>query len=281
MQTKQRKFYQQPLVWAGCVTAGIVLVLVILLLANRAEPSPAAETTQPTQQTEQTGAPLLPENPYGPQDFAFEGNYLTCTAGKSVPGIDVSEWQEPIDWQLVKASGVEFVMIRVGWRGSELGLLSADTCAQSHYAGAKAAGLKVGGYFFSQAVSVEEALEEAAFALQQMASWELDMPMVFDWEYIDGQSRTANVSAETLTDAAKAFCGEIAQAGYRPMVYFNEHLVNDFLYLEELTDYGFWRAQYREGLQYPYRVDLWQYSSTGTVPGIAGNVDLNLYFTYD
>lgn len=285
MKTELREIYKLPLFWAICITAVLVLLFVILLVADPAQPAPqpepAQETTQPPASVQEVTHPPIPENPYGPLDFVQEGNYLTCTAGQSALGIDVSEWQEQVDWELVKATGVEFVMIRVGWRGSEQGVLAADTCAQKHYEGAKAAGLKVGGYFFSQAISVQEAVEEAEFALQLMDGWELDMPMVYDWEYIDDQSRTANVSARTLTDATKAFCSTVARAGYEPMVYFNEVQAIEQLYLEELTDYQFWLAQYRNMLLYPHKIHMWQYSCTGTMPGIKGDVDLNLYFTYD
>lgn len=285
MDTQMREIYKMPLFWAICVTATVVLLFVILLLADpiKPVPEPAASTAAATtgESTAEATLPPPPENPYSLFDFAPDGEYITCTAGVSTLGIDVSEWQSEVDWQAVKAAGIEFVMIRVGWRGSEQGVLSADTCAQSHYEGAKAAGLKVGGYFFSQSVSVAEAVEEAEFALQLMDGWELDMPMVYDWEYIDDQSRTANVSQRTLTDATKAFCDAMVQAGYTPMVYFNENQAHQRLYLAELTDYGFWLAQYRNAMNYPYKVDMWQFSCTGSVPGIEGDVDLNLYFTYD
>ena len=284
MDTETREIYKTPLFWAACVTALVVIAFLILLVADRpvkTQPEPTATTVQtqpPT--TEEPTLPPPPANPYTLFDFALEGDYITCTAGESVLGIDVSEWQAQVDWDAVKAAGMEFVMIRVGWRGSEQGILAADTCAQRHYQGAKAAGLKVGAYFFSQSISPQEAEEEAVFALQQMEGWQLDMPVVYDWEYIDETSRTARVDARTLTDATKAFCDTVAAAGYSPMVYFNEIQAEQRMYLEELTDYGFWLAQYKDRMHYPYKVDLWQYTCTGRVPGIDGDVDINLYFPY-
>ena len=284
MKTKPQNPYILPLLLAIVVAVMLIGLLIFLLVADpgRANRPAPTETTQTT--TEATQAPTLPSpaaNPYTMFDFAYDEHYLTCTAGISTVGIDVSEWQSEVDWEAVKNSGVEFVMIRVGWRGSERGVLTADTLAQSHYEGAKAAGLKVGAYFFAQAISVEEAKEEAAFALSLMEGWELDMPMVYDWEYIDERSRTAWVSARTLTDATKAFCEAVEAAGYSPMIYFSESQASHRLFLEELTDYQFWLALYLDGLDYPYRVDMWQYTCTGSVPGITGDVDINLHFTYE
>ena len=222
----------------------------------------------------------LPEaNPYGPEDFTVnEQGFMTCLAGESVIGIDVSVYQQSIDWEQVRAAGVAFVFIRVGGRGyGEEGRLYTDSRAQEHYAGAKAAGLRVGAYFFSQATTVEEAVEEAQFALEQVKDWELDLPMVYDWEYVSQTARTANVDARTLTNCTLAFCRQIEQAGLQAMVYFNWKQSQDLLYMEELTDYPFWLAYYSQEMTYPFRVDFWQYTCTGSVPGIEGNVDINIY----
>jgi len=237
------------------------------------------ETEPPATTTEMTLPP--PEaNPLDLGDFALEGDYLTCLTAPSVLGIDVSEWQEEVDWQQVKAAGVEFVMIRAGWRGSVQGVLTEDTYARANYAGATAAGVQVGVYFFSQAISVAEAVEEAEFLLEIIRDWKLDMPVVYDWEFISAESRTGNVSARTLTECTKAFCERIKQAGFQPMIYFNADQAAERMYLRELTEYPFWLAQYDTVLNYPYKIDMWQYTETGTVPGISGNVDINLYFPW-
>lgn len=285
MDTQMREIYKMPLFWAICVTALVVLLFVIVLIANpiRLAPEPAdtTATTQPTETATEATLPPPPANPYSLFDFAPDGDYVTCTAGPCTLGIDVSEWQPEVDWQAVKEAGVEFVIIRVGYRGMEQGILSSDSCAQSHYNGAKAAGLKVGCYFFSQAISVTEALEEAEFALSLTDGWELDLPMVYDWEYVNDTARTANVSQRTLTDATKVFCERIRIAGRTPMVYFNTNQSFQRLFLSELTEYDFWLAQYQSAMNYPYKVDMWQFSCSGSVPGIEGDVDLNLWFTYD
>ena len=222
----------------------------------------------------------LPPNPFTAEDFVYADGYLTCLAQDAALGIDVSVWQDAIDWQQVKAAGIEFAMLRIGYRGSDLGGLYEDEFLRANYEGAKAAGIKVGGYFFSQAVSVQEAKEEAEFVLDIIGDWDFDMPVVYDWEYIDGQARTANVDARTLTDCTKAFCEAVKNAGFAPMVYFNRDQAAERMYLQELTEYPFWLALYDTAMDYPYRVDMWQYTSTGTVPGIAGDVDINLYFNY-
>lgn len=220
----------------------------------------------------------LEDNPYSPTDFQMENGYLTCTAGESVLGIDVSSYQQEIDWEAVKAAGVEYVFIRVGWRGTESGNLNEDKRAQEYYKGAKAAGLRIGAYFFSQAISMEEAAEEAAFAVKVVKGWKLDLPLVYDWEYAGETSRTANMDRRTLTDCTRVFCRRVEDAGLAPMIYFNVSQAQHLLYLEELTEFPFWLAQYREGLDYPYRVDYWQYTGEGIVPGINVPVDLNLWF---
>ena len=225
--------------------------------------------------------PPLIENPYAPSDFRLENGYLTCTAGESVLGIDVSSYQQEIDWNAVKHAGVEYVFIRVGWRGTESGSINEDIRAQEYYEGAKAAGLQIGAYFFSQAVTVREAAEEAAFALNVVKSWELDLPLVYDWEYAGENARTANVGRRTLTDCTRVFCRWVEEAGLEPMIYFNVSQAEHLLYLEELTEFPFWLAQYRAGMDFPYRVDFWQFTGEGNVPGINVPVDLNLRLIYE
>ena len=225
----------------------------------------------------------LPEpekNPYGKLDFQYEGRYLGCIKAGTMPGIDVSYYQGEIDWEQVKASGIEFAIIRLGYRGyGEEGKLAEDKMAFQNLKGALNAGLKVGVYFFSQATSVEEALEEADFVLERIKDYDITMPVVYDWEYISAEARTANVDPRTLTDCYLAFCGKIEEAGYTPMAYFNSYQSRKMMYLTELEAYPFWLALYSDRMTYPYRVEMWQYTDSGRVPGIEGNVDINLMFT--
>lgn len=221
----------------------------------------------------------LPSSPYTAEDYRYEGDYLTCTAGNTVLGIDVSSHQGVIDWEQVAAAGIAFAIVRLGSRGYNSGTLNADACALENLKGAKQAGLRVGAYFFSQAVSVKEAREEAAFALNVLQGTELDLPLVFDWEYVGPEARTANMDARTLTDMTKAFCRDVELLGYQSMIYFNSSQARDLLHLKELKEYPWWLAMYDITTEFPCKVDLWQYTNTGSVPGIQGNVDVNLMFT--
>lgn len=283
MKTKLKK--NGFLLTGGGVLMLVLLILSAVLLSRDPMGDDSAKDKGPQMQTQdstqQTPASPFPENPYGENDFGYDGDYLTCLAGESVLGVDVSSYQGQIDWQQVADAGVEFAMIRIGGRGyGAAGVLYEDDLARTNYEGARAAGLKVGAYFFSQAVSVEEAREEAAFVLGKIEGWQLDMPVVFDWEYVSDTARTANVDRRTLTDCALTFCEAVVSSGREAMCYFNPDHAENYLYLEELTDYRFWLAMYTDRMTYPYQIDMWQYTREGTVPGISAQVDINLYFPY-
>ena len=265
----------------------VLLLLAVLLPPRAVQEDPPETTAQPVETTTvppTTTEPTVPPpeaGVYGPTDFQFDGDYLTCLAGESILGIDVSEHQREIDWPQVKAAGIEFVIIRVGYRGYETGNINPDKYAQANYQGAIDAGLDVGVYFFSQATNVQEAIEEAQFVLDFTAGWDLKYPVVYDWEYIGTQARTANVDRRTLTDCSIAFCEEIQAAGREPMVYFNRRQGNNQLFLYELEEYPFWLAMYSYRMTYPYKVEMWQYTNQGRVPGIEGDVDINLWLEYE
>lgn len=222
----------------------------------------------------------LTENPYGPEDFATVNGFVTCTAGPSRLGIDVSEHQGEIDWEQVRAAGIDFAFIRIGYRGYSVGQINADDRARENLAGAKAAGIDVGVYFYAQAVSTAEAAEEARWCLNFLGGEALDLPVVYDWEWVGYDARTGSMDKSTLTECVKTFCAAIESGGYSPMIYFNNHVSRDLLDLRELEGYPFWLAQYKDRLDYPYQVDFWQYTETGKVPGIEENVDIDLMFIY-
>ena len=162
MEVKDKKRLILPLVLLSILV--VVALVVLIVISGEESPAPTEISTDPPVET--TTEPTLPPpeaNPYGPLDFQYDGRYLSCLAGESILGIDVSAHQQQIDWEAVAAAGIRFVMLRVGYRGYETGALVYDEYVQSNYQGAKAAGLQVGAYFFSQAISVEEALEEAEF----------------------------------------------------------------------------------------------------------------------
>ena len=196
-------------------------------------------------------------------------------------GIDVSEFQgEDIDWKQVRESGIEFVIIRLGYRAyGETGELVLDDMFDRNMQGALDAGLDVGVYFFSQAITPGEAVEEAEFVLEHVRGYEIDGPIVYDTEEIKGDTaRTDNNTRQEFTNYCKVFCHTIEQAGYDPMIYANMKWMAFTLDMEQLADYDFWYADYHDVPQCPYEYEIWQYSETGAVPGINANVDLNVWF---
>lgn len=196
-------------------------------------------------------------------------------------GIDVSEFQgEDIDWKQVRESGIEFVIIRLGYRAyGETGELVLDDMFDRNMQGALDAGLDVGVYFFSQAITPGEAVEEAEFVLEHVRGYEIDGPIVYDTEEIKGDTaRTDNNTRQEFTNYCKVFCDTIEQAGYDPMIYANMKWMAFTLDMEQLADYDFWYADYHDVPQCPYEYEIWQYSENGAVPGINANVDLNVWF---
>lgn len=204
---------------------------------------------------------------------------LQYTGGYSAQGIDVSEWQADIDWEKVAADGIDFAIIRCGYRGYGAGKLLADKRFYEYMDGAIAAGLDVGVYIYSQAISEEEAREEARFAVDMASGYDLTYPIVFDWEYAGaGDARTNDTSAAALTSYAVAFCDEVERLGYTPCVYSYISLSYDNYDLAALNDYYMWMAIYYDKPEYYYHYDMCQYTSSGSVDGIEGRVDMDLSF---
>lgn len=257
-------------------------------LADRHSAARATEAIQETileptvSETEPENPTIPPDpNPYDRYDFQYNRkNYLLLQNLPSSAGVDVSAYQGDIDWKAVKNSGIEFAIIRLGYRGYESGKLVEDTYAKKNLEGAREAGLKVGAYFFSQALTVKEVDEEIKFMLGILGETYLDMPIVLDWEIPASSARTANMDARTLTDLQLHFCGQMKEKGYQPMVYFNWHQSENLYYLSELEDYPFWLALYQDRMTYPWKVEMWQWTCTGKVPGISGDVDINVYMPY-
>lgn len=225
----------------------------------------------------------VPVNTLAPENFSTDARgRATYSQGDFTArtGIDVSFYQGDIDWTAVAEDGIDFAFLRLGYRGYQAGGLQMDTTFTQNLTGAKAAGLDVGVYFFSQALSVEEAEEEADYVLAALDGAELEMPVVFDWEFITpGKgARTDNMEGALLTQCAKAFCEKIQAAGYTPMVYFNQELGYLSYDLKELKRFPFWLAEYDSHPDFYYGFSFWQYTHTGTVEGIQGNVDLDLEF---
>lgn len=195
-------------------------------------------------------------------------------------GIDVSEYQPQVNWQQVKEAGIDYVMVRLGYRGyGEAGTLVEDPMFRSHMEGAVAVGLDVGVYFFSQAVNEQEVLEEVQFVLDRIAEYKITCPVVFDTEEIKfDTARTDNLTAKEFTDNCITFCDTVKEAGYDTMIYANMKWMAFTLELSRLTEYDKWYADYEPLPQCPYEFAMWQYTETGAVAGIEGNVDLNVWF---
>ena len=204
--------------------------------------------------------------------------YTAPDGTQALAGVDVSTYNRNIDWAAVKADGISFAMVRLGFRGyGESGKLVLDDTFQQNIQGATAAGLDVGVYFFSQAVTVDEAVEEAEYVLDALEGYSITYPVVFDLEQVaHDEARTDDLSVETATEITQAFCQTIAQAGYQPMIYGNVTWLMDRIDLTQLTEYELWLAQYQSTPTFPYQFTMWQYSHQGSVAGIEGNVDLNL-----
>lgn len=214
-------------------------------------------------------------------------------------GIDVSGWNGRINWNRVKEAGISYAFIRIGGRGyGQAGNTYEDSMFSTNLWGAKNAGVKVGVYFFSQATNAYEGLEEASLTLAKLGGVSLDLPVIMDWETeYDGQHRTQYTSGEDLYNAILAFCSTIAQNGYTPGVYLDGGNINRLgsLFWDVISRYKFWYAypysvynpysskyeknMYETGDTVPprdYWYEYWQYSWWGRVPGIDGDVDLDL-----
>lgn len=193
-------------------------------------------------------------------------------------GVDVSKFQGDIDWQAVKEQGISYAFIRVGNRGyGKEGSLNTDGKYLQNIEGAKAAGIDVGVYFYSQAINEEEALEEAEYMLKLLEGIELEYPVVYDAEYvIEDEARTDGVSAEQFTNNTIVFCERIEEAGYKPVIYATMKWEAYALELHRVNAYEKWYADYEGFPQTPYDFTYWQYTNEGTLKGIDGPVDLNL-----
>lgn len=221
-------------------------------------------------------------SPFMDIDFAIRNGEPVYVGDKFIAtkGIDVSEHQYDINWQLVKASGVDFAFIRLGYRGYTEGGLFTDAYYERNILAASDADMDVGVYFFSQAITEEEAIEEADYVLSQLSGLELELPVVFDWEKIEGGgARTDYLDGDTLTSCAVAFCERIKAAGYTPCIYFNRYLGYQKYDLSRIDDYMLWLSVPGEYPDFYYATDIWQYSFTCEVPGIDFPTDMNIMFT--
>lgn len=205
-------------------------------------------------------------------------------------GIDVSAYQnrasenETIDWQAVRNDGVEFAFVRVGLRGYSSGKISEDAFYRQNIQDAMAAGIETGVYFFAQAVTVEEAIEEADFVIERLRGLQINGPVAYDWEMHDSSYRVYGTSPEMATACAIAFCKRIQEAGYTPMIYQSSYVAYMKYDQGAVAPYLCWYPEYKSSQSEKlcptlyYQPDYWQFSSKCSVAGIGGNVDANIQF---
>lgn len=276
------------------LTIFIILILVALLLCacgkkENAEPDPHEGMVRLYDgydwiwYTPLEGVPL---NELSKDDFVFENNTPNYVGDKFnvLKGIDVSEHQLEIGWPIVAQQNYDFAYIRLGRRGYTEGGIFLDEYYDVNMKGAKNAGLKTGVYFFSQATTVSEAIEEANFVLDNIKGYDIDLPIAYDWEKVDDPSaRTSNTTRDTITDCTIAFCETIKSAGYEPIVYYNRTSGYYRFDLTRLTDYKVWFSLpcTPPDVTFPsfyYHIDYWQYSSSEIIPGIKVETDVNYIF---
>lgn len=226
-----------------------------------------------------------PKNTYDYSALEFDdGRYSYSPDGekRSASGIDISYHQGDIDWDKVAADGIDFAIIRLGYRGYETNRLNLDERFEEYCNGAAEAGIDVGAYFYSHAKNADEAEAEADFVIEHLKELSITYPVVFDWEATVSENEQAGgVMPEVLSECADVFCKKIAAAGYTPMIYGSQKILMCKLDLDALKDYKFWYAEYKDGKNtpdYEYAFDIWQYASDGRVDGIDGDVDLNICF---
>ena len=216
----------------------------------------------------------------GAQDDADDSEITKIQEGNATAkfGIDVSKWNKEIDWDKVKKAGVEYAIIRLGYRGATTGALVEDPYFEKNMKGAAAAGIPVGVYFFTQAVNEVEAVEEASMVIQMCRDYEIDYPVFIDSESTGGNGRADGLEMEMRTNVCEAFCETIESAGYRAGVYASRNWYNEMLDVDRLDDFVIWLAEYRDVPLYQGYYHMWQYTSSGSVDGIEGRVDFNLSY---
>ena len=226
---------------------------------------------------------LLSVNPYNPDNFRIDNGFMAYfdDDGNKIShlGCDLSYHNDNVNFEELKACGCEFVMLRCGFRGYSEGGLMRDEKFSEYATEAAAAGLNVGVYFFTQALNVKEAEEEAEFVLDLLEDHKISYPVAFDTEYIDDESartNTTEISEELRTDICEAFCEKIKEKGYYPMIYASENWFRRSLEVEELRQYDFWAPQYLEENDFLYDFTMWQYTDSGSIPGVKGVVDLDI-----
>lgn len=202
--------------------------------------------------------------------------YYACDGYLNNYGIDISEWVGEIDFRKVKKAGIDFVILRVGYRGYETGKFVLDNNLSKYLKEARSAGLGIGAYFVSQAINEEEAAEEAEYVMEHVRGYEMELPLYIDLEAVYDTARTDHLTAEDYTKIAETFCSTVEAAGYRGGIYANNQWFHDNLIFDRIQQYDIWMAQYSEILSTDLPVNMWQFTNEGLVDGCEMWVDLNV-----
>lgn len=229
-------------------------------------------------------SPYLAKNTYDftkIEEKAGLKRYMENGRKISYVGVDISKQTGSVNFASLKAAGVDYVMIRLGGRGYSTGQITLDESFVENIEGAIAEGLDVGVYFYSQAISQDEAVQEANFVVQNLEPYRnsIKYPVAFDMEFVaNDEARIDGLSREDRTTIAVSFMDGIKASGYIPMFYGNKEWLIKEVDLAKLQDYDVWFAQETDIPDYPYQYAMWQYSSTGVVNGIKGDASLNICF---
>ena len=212
--------------------------------------------------------------------YTGDDGYMHYSDDNIKVGVDLSTFQSDIDWEtLAKNKDIDFVMLRVGYRGYTQGGLMLDSSFEDSKAAVIKYKIPTGLYFFTQAITYDEGVEEANFVLKQIGKMNVKYPIVIDSELIgDSEARGDNASNDERTDGIVGFCETIKAAGYTPMIYASRNMFAQCLDMDRLGDYELWLAHYANVPNFPYKYTGWQYTESGTVDGISGDVDLDLWF---
>ena len=222
-------------------------------------------------------------NSYNTENFRIDNGFMAYfdENGEKIShlGCDLSYHNQHVNFDELAAAGCEFVMLRCGYRGYSAGGLVKDEKFDLYASEANRVGIKLGVYFFTQALTPEEAEEEAEYTLDLIEKYDISYPVAFDTEYIDDENartNTTEISDELRSEICVAFCEKIKEAGYYPMVYASENWFRRSLELEPLRQYDFWAPQYLEENDFLYDFTIWQYTDKGSIPGVKGEVDLDI-----
>lgn len=281
-KAKKRRSKQRSQALTMVLAIAFLLILAVFLLRIMLRQQTPPEDTSTVSAESVTEQPQMPANTLMETCFGEENGYKTYQSGTVTAklGLDVSSHQGWIDWGAVADGPADFVILRAGYRGYSDGSINPDSYWEYNISSATATDLGVGVYFFSQALSPEEAAAEAYTVLSMIEGYDIDYPIYFDWEPVSSdQARTANISASEVTACALEFCQTIEAAGYRAGVYFNPSIAGNYYNLYDLKDYEFWLAQYTTTPDFPFAFGIWQYTAEGSLSGISTNVDMNLSFT--